>query len=180
VQHFRTLGPLATVIEICFLLRVKTEYSIGLASSADDLRAVAKLFEAYASSLPIDLAYQNFAAEVAGLPGDYAPPDGALFLARDGEGVPMGCVGLRRLADKRWGEMKRLYLLPAARGLGLGHALAMAVVNEARRLGYDEIRLDTLPTMRTAQSLYGRLGFKRIASYYNPTPPGTVFMALKL
>lgn len=155
------------------------EFSINAATTAEDLQAAGILFEGYASSLPVDLAYQDFAAEHASLPGKYAPPAGVLLVARGVNGEPLGCVGLRPLSDECC-EMKRLYLLPAARGLGLGRALALAAIEEARRLGYNELRLDTLPTMAAAQALYTRLGFDRIASYYGPTPPGTVFMALKL
>ena len=144
-----------------------------------DLAAVAGLFDAYAESLPIDLGYQDFATELAGLPGKYAPPEGALLLARDAAGEPLGCVGLRPLGDGVC-EMKRLYLLPAARGLGLGRALSEAVIEQARALGYHELRLDTLPSMHSAVALYSALGLTRIAPYYAPTPPGTVFMALGL
>lgn len=154
-------------------------FSISPALIAEDLQAVGTLFDGYAASLPIDLTYQDFAAEHAGLPGKYAPPSGALFLARSSDGEPLGCVGLRPVSDGKC-EMKRLYLLPSARGLGLGRALTVAVIDEARRLRYQELRLDTLQTMTAAQALYAQLGFDRIAPYYGPTPPGTVFMALGL
>jgi ribosomal protein S18 acetylase RimI-like enzyme len=159
---------------------VTATLAIAPAATPDDLRTVAALFDAYARSLPIDLGYQDFGAELAGLPGKYAPPDGELLLARDAEGRPLGCVALRPLADDGVCEMKRLYLTPEARGLGLGRALAEAVVQAARRLGYRELRLDTLATMTTAIALYERLGFTRIPAYYAPTPEGTVFMALRL
>lgn len=148
------------------------------ASGADDMRVLADLFRGYAASLPVDLDYQDFDDELAALPGKYAPPKGALLLARDADGA-LGCVGLRALAEGVC-EMKRLYLLPAARGLGLGRALADAAVAEARRLGYRELRLDTLPTMARAIAMYEQMGFERIEPYYRPTPPGTVFMALRL
>lgn len=151
---------------------------IAPASGAEDMRVLAELFRGYAASLPVDLDYQDFDDELAALPGKYAPPKGALLLARDADGA-LGCVGLRALAEGVC-EMKRLYLLPAARGLGLGRALADAVVAEARRLGYRELRLDTLPTMTRAIAMYEQMGFERIEPYYRPTPPGTVFMALKL
>ena len=146
----------------------------------DDLAAAAALFAGYAASLPVDLAYQDFGGELAALPGKYASPAGELFLARDAAGAPLGCVGLRPLAEDGCCEMKRLFLLPAARGLGLGHALTEAVVDQARRAGYRELRLDTLASMTAAQALYGKMGFKRIEPYYAPTPAGTVFMALGL
>lgn len=154
-------------------------YRIASAIGAEDVAAVADLFRGYAASLPVDLDYQDFAAELAGLPGKYAPPRGALLLARANDGSPLGCVALRELDDECC-EMKRLYLVPSARGLGLGRALTAAVIEEAKRLGYRELRLDTLPTMRAAQDLYAQLGFAPIASYYQPTPAGTVFMALRL
>jgi ribosomal protein S18 acetylase RimI-like enzyme len=155
-------------------------FHIAPVRTPDDLAATADLFAAYAAALPVDLAYQDFDGELAALPGKYAPPAGELFLARDAVGAPLGCVGLRPLPDDGCCEMKRLFLLPAARGLGLGRALTGAVVDQARRQGYRELRLDTLPTMTTAIALYERLGFERIAPYYAPTPPGTVFMALAL
>jgi len=142
------------------------------------MRVLADLFRGYAASLPVDLDYQDFDDELAALPGKYAPPKGVLLLARDADGA-LGCVGLRALAEGVC-EMKRLYLLPAARGLGLGRALADAAVAEARRLGYRELRLDTLPTMARAIAMYEQMGFERIEPYYRPTPPGTVFMALRL
>jgi ribosomal protein S18 acetylase RimI-like enzyme len=145
-----------------------------------DLAAAAELFAAYAASLPVDLDYQDFAAELAALPGKYAPPDGELLLARGADGAALGCVALRPLGDDRCCEMKRLFLAPAARGLGLGRAMAEAVIEEARRHGYRELRLDTLPTMTAAISLYDQMGFERIAPYYAPTPPGTIFMRLEL
>jgi GNAT superfamily N-acetyltransferase len=154
-------------------------YRIASALGAADVAAVADLFRGYAASLPVDLDYQDFAAELAGLPGKYAPPRGALLLARANDGLPLGCVALRELDDECC-EMKRLYLVPSARGLGLGRALTVAVIEEAKRLGYRELWLDTLPTMRAAQDLYAQLGFEPIAAYYQPTPAGTVFMALRL
>ena len=148
--------------------------------TAADLAATAELFAGYAASLPVDQDYQDFDGELAALPGQYAPPAGELFLARDADGAPLGCVGLRPLPDDGCCEMKRLFLLPAARGLGLGRALTESVVAHARTLGYRELRLDTLASMAAAQALYGSMGFERIAPYYAPTPPGTVFMALML
>lgn len=155
-------------------------FQIVPARTAADLAAVAELFAGYAASLPVDLGYQDFGGELAALPGKYAPPAGELFLARDPAGAPLGCVGLRPLPDAGCCEMKRLFLLPAARGLGLGRALTEAVIDQARRLGYRELRLDTLASMTAAQALYGRMGFERIDPYYAPTPEGTVFMGLRL
>lgn len=154
--------------------------SIKQAETTQDIRAVADLFRAYAASLDIDLAYQDFGSELAGLPGKYAPPQGAILLACDADGDALGCVGLRPLDQNGVGEIKRLYVLPSARGLGLGRALAEAAIDQARRLGYNELRLDTLPSMSAAISTYERMGFERTEPYYGPTPPGTLFMALKL
>ena len=150
------------------------------AASPTDVEAVAALLRAYAASLPVDLAYQNFAAELATLPGPYAPPLGALLLARSPVGAAIGCVALRPLADRGAAEMKRLYVAPEGRGLGLGRALVEAIVREAGRLGYGEIRLDTLPSMRQAQALYRKCGFAEALPYY-PTPvAGTLFMRRSL
>ena len=153
---------------------------IEAAQSDADMRDVAALFADYAAWLPIDLGYQGFAAELAGLPGKYAPPGGALLLARDEAGTALGCVGLRALDEAGVCEMKRLYLRPEARGTGLGKALAGAIVAAARARGYGEMRLDTLESMTGAIALYERMGFTRIAPYYAPTPAGTVFMGLRL
>jgi ribosomal protein S18 acetylase RimI-like enzyme len=151
---------------------------IGAVTTDADLQAAAALFEQYAASLPVDLAYQDFDLELANLPGKYAPPNGALLLARDAAGQALGCVGLRPLPVVRVCEMKRLFLIPSARGTGLGRGLAEAGINEAKRIGYSEVRLDTLPTMTGAISLYKRIGFAEIEPYYAPTPTGTVFLAL--
>jgi ribosomal protein S18 acetylase RimI-like enzyme len=139
----------------------------------DDARA---LFRAYAASLPIDLAYQGFASELAALPGAYAGPTGVLVLARDAAGAPVGCAALRPLAEPGCCEMKRLYVAPAARGLGLGRALMDAIVDEAARIGYREVRLDTLPSMTAAIAMYRAAGFAPIAPYYDTAPAGTIFL----
>jgi putative acetyltransferase len=144
-------------------------------SAADDVRA---LLRAYAASLPFELDFQDFDRELAELPGAYAPPRGALLVARI-EGVAMGCVALRPLTDDTC-EMKRLFVLPAARGTGLGRHLAAAIVSEARRLGYARMRLDTTPGMETAQALYGELGFVETVPYTRNPVVGTRFLELEL
>ena len=154
-------------------------FHIRRAASVDDLRAVARLFEDYAASLGVDLGYQDFAAEVAGLPGRYGPPTGELLIALDPTGAALGCVGLRALADGD-AEMKRLYVSPAARGLGLGRALVEAIVRKAQDLGYPQIKLDTLPTMDAALTLYRAAGFTPIARYYDTPVEGTAFLGLRL
>ena len=139
-----------------------------------DVEEVRLLFDEYAASLPFALDFQDFDREVADLPGAYAPPRGALLLASGA-----GCVGLRPI-DETTCELKRLYVRPSARGLGLGRRLAEAVIAEARRLGYARMRLDTVPGMDSAQSLYERLGFREIAPYRPNPVPGARFLELEL
>lgn len=148
--------------------------------SPEDLADTIRLFTTYANSLGVDLAYQGFAAEMAAMPGKYAPPQGELLLARGTNGEAIGCVGLRAIDPRGCCEMKRLYVTPQARGLGLGKALVDAVVAAAERIGYREIRLDTLPTMDEAIGLYAKLGFEPIAPYYVTPIEGTRFMAKQL
>jgi len=155
-------------------------FTIQPVRSPDDLEAIKALFDAYAASLGINLSYQNFVEEMAAMPGKYAPPKGELLLARGLDGAALGCVGLRPLEDAGTCEMKRLYVTPEGRGLGLGKALAERVVDEARRIGYRRMLLDTLPSLTTAVGLYDRMGFARIAAYYDTPIPGTIFMALAL
>ena len=144
--------------------------------TAADLAAVAALFRAYAASLDVDLGYQDFAGELAALPGRYAAPQGALLLARGPAGAALGCVGLRAIAPAGTCEMKRLYVAPAGRGTGLGRRLVLAALRRAVRLGYREMRLDTLASMTAAQALYRQLGFAPIAPYYDTPVAGTVFL----
>ena len=141
----------------------------------DDARA---LFEEYAASLPFDLGFQGFAVELAGLPGDYAPPRGRLLVARS-DGRSVGCVALRPL-DGDMGEMKRLWVQPAARGGGVGRKLVLRLIEEAGAIGYARIRLDTTPGMETAQALYRSLGFRTIEPYRPNPVPGTAFLELEL
>jgi ribosomal protein S18 acetylase RimI-like enzyme len=152
---------------------------ISKAETAADLAAAAALFKAYAKSLPIDLSYQDFSAELASLPGKYAPPRGALFLGRNANNQALGCVALRPMNDDCC-EMKRLYIVPSARGLGLGKVLVTAILSEAARLGYGEVRLDTLPSMASALALYAGVGFRHIPAYYNTPIAGTVFLAKRI
>jgi putative acetyltransferase len=142
----------------------------------------------YVAWIGLDLAFQEIDAELDGLPGDYARPRGALFVADEG-GVLVGMIALRPLDElacraearsAKVGEMKRLFVRPAARGRGLAKQLIALVLEEARRLGYAEIRLDTLPMMGDAQSLYVALGFSDIAPYYDTPIAGTRFMAKRL
>lgn len=148
------------------------------AVSADEIETARMLFREYADGLDVDLSFQNFDEELATLPGGYAPPDGRLMLAWHGA-ESAGCVALRRFAE-RIGEMKRLYVRLAWRGTGLGRALAEAVIAEARAAGYTTLRLDTLPTMTTAQRLYRALGFREIAAYRANPVHGSSYMELSL
>ena len=129
-----------------------------------DVAIVRRRFQAYANSLPFSLDFQGFAAELAGLPSPYVPPEGCLLLARR-DGAAIGGVGLKPLAAGI-AEVKRLYVVPPARGTGLGTMLALRAIAEAGRKGYERVRLDThRPSMRAAIALYRRLGFFEIAPY---------------
>lgn len=135
-----------------------------------DFAQVASLFGQYAASLPVDLNHQGFAEETAHLPGPYAPPDGELLLART-DGDVLGCIALKRLAPGV-AEIKRLYVVQQGRGLGVGKALVAAILKEAARLGYREIKLDTLPHMTQAIALYRGFGFAPVAPYGSFPYPG--------
>ncbi len=148
-------------------------------SSEAEVEAVASLFREYAASLGLDLGFQGFSEELAGLPGDYRPLRGALFLAVE-NGVAIGCVGLRPLEWPRIAELKRLYVRPHDRGHGLGTLLSQAALSVAREAGYRLVRLDTLPTMLAARCLYKTLGFSEIEAYrFNPVP-GARYLELVL
>jgi putative acetyltransferase len=138
-----------------------------------------ELFLEYAKSLGFSLCFQNFDQELAGLPGDYAPPGGRLLLA-ESQGKLAGCVALHMLEDDVC-EMKRLYLRPKFRGQGLGRVLAEAVIAEARQIRYERMRLDTVgPVMKDAVAMYRKLGFREIAPYRANPMPGTLYLELRL
>ena len=158
--------------------------------STADWREARRLIEAYATSLDVDLSFQDFDHELRHLTSAYAPPMGAFLLAEEcgreariaSEAAPakyVGCVGLRHFAEGV-GEIKRLYIVPAARGRGVGRLLTDGIAAAARRLGYARLVLDTLPSMSEARALYASLGFTPIAAYrFNPVP-GTAFLELEL
>lgn len=148
------------------------------ARTKEDLSLARALFEEYASSLHFALDFQNFEKELAGLPGRYAPPEGGLLLAWVQHQVA-GCAALRKI-DREICEMKRLYVRPSFRRLGVGRVLALAIIQEARKIGYSRMRLDTVPSMKDAQLLYESLGFRRIHPYCNNPVPGAVFLELNL
>ena len=138
-----------------------------------DLGCVRALFAEYQASLGISLDFQGFARELAELPGAYAPPRGALLVARVGDEAA-GCVGLRPLSEGD-AEVKRLYVRPAHRGAGLGERLMRALFDRAATAGYQALRLDTLATMEGAARLYERLGFVPTPAYHEATLPGMRF-----
>lgn len=148
------------------------------AETDEHVQQARSLFEEYTDSLGVDLSFQNFADELARLPGEYAPPSGCLMLAVH-QGQAVGCIALRKISDDIC-EMKRLFVRAGYRGHGFGRMLVQMIIGEARRLGYKQMRLDTLSSMIEARTLYRSFGFREIESYrYNPIP-GTSFMQLAL
>lgn len=149
-------------------------------SGSSELGMVRELFAEYARSLAIDLCFQNFEAELDSLPGDYAPPRGALLLAWAGQEL-VGCCALRPLDTVDYPnacEMKRLYVRPALRGCGVGRRLAEAVMTAAQQAGYATLLLDTLSEMETARAMYQDLGFTEVPPYYyNPIEGAHYLMA---
>jgi GNAT superfamily N-acetyltransferase len=140
---------------------------ITRAESPSQIDEVRVLFREYERHLRVNLCFQSFEAELAGLPGSYALPGGALLIAMDGDRAA-GCAALRKFADGV-GEMKRLFVRPEHRGQGAGRALAVRVLEEAVGAGYTRMRLDTLARLKEAMSLYQSLGFKPIQPYrFNP------------
>jgi len=158
---------------------VSTRLLIIHAESPPQFAQARELFLEYAQSLGFSLCFQSFDKELAGLPGDYAPPDGRLLLAEH-SGQLAGCVALHKIQPEIC-EMKRLYLRPQFRGKGAGRALAQAIISEARAIGYRKMRLDTVePIMKDAVAMYRRLGFREIEPY-RPNPiEGAMYMELGL
>lgn len=158
---------------------VVKDFAFSQAESPAQIAQARELFLEYAKSLNFSLCFQSFDQELAGLPGDYAPPEGRLFLA-ECEGELAGCVALHQLENGIC-EMKRLYLRPQFRGKGLGRVLAERIIAEARLIGYRRMRLDTVePVMQDAVAMYRKLGFREIAPYRANPNPGTLYMELEL
>jgi len=161
----------------------KREHGLGLqiipAESTAHLDLVRELLLEYWQNRNLALYVFDFDKELAGLPGDYAPPDGRLFLAHWNDEAA-GCVALRKIGPDIC-EMKRLYVRPGFRGTGLGHTLAEAIILAAREIGYQRMRLDTLPgKMDRAIAMYRSLGFKEIGPYYDNPVESALFMELEL
>lgn len=149
-----------------------------IVQSDEWLSLVKELFLEYATSLNFNLCFQSFDQELAGLPGDYAPPKGRLMLAIS-DGKPAGCVALRKLAGDIC-EMKRLYVKPSFRGKRIGKELSTRIIEEAKKAGYSKMRLDTVPEMRDAITIYRSLGFYPIDPYRENPIAGALFMELDL
>lgn len=155
------------------------EVRIRQAATAADTEEARRLFRAYARFLEIDLCFQGFEEELAGLPGAYAPPAGRLLLAEVGDDV-VGCVALRPLSPQMC-EMKRMWVEPGFAGRGIGRALAERIVAEARAIGYRAMRLDTFPErLRAAQHLYHTIGFVEVPDYYHNPHEGVRMYELDL
>jgi len=149
------------------------------AQSEEEISYARELLHEYVAWLGINLCFQNFDGEVASLPGEYAPPSGRLLLADEHDRIA-GCIALRQIGEGIC-EMKRLYVRPEFQGKGFGRALAERVIGDAREIGYQQMRLDTLPgKMDHAIALYRSLGFKEIPAYYNNPVVGVTFMELTL
>ena len=152
--------------------------TITQAASDPELALVRELFREYAADSAIDLCFQNFEVELAGLPGAYSLPSGRLLLAQC-DGQLAACGALRPFAEGVC-EMKRLFVRPAFRGRGIGRALAERLIADARAIGYHAMRLDTLGRMKTAIALYEALGFRRIDAYRHNPLEDVVYMELSL
>lgn len=158
------------------------EIELFIPVSTEDLQSVRDIFREYAATLTVDLDFQNFDQELADLPGDYAPPRGALLLARV-DGTLAGCCALRPMDSSDYpnaAEMKRLFVRKAFRGFGLGRQLTEAILDEARRAGYSTVLLDTLDEMEAARALYEELGFVEIPPYYHNPHAGAHYLKAEL
>jgi ribosomal protein S18 acetylase RimI-like enzyme len=183
---FLTKEPLEDRTSGVNTIRVERKFAIKTVRTKEDLDVNRTLFQDYAKSLNINLNFQDFETELANLPGKYAPPTGELLFAST-NGIPLGCAALRPLFSnqnipqrRRCCEMKRLWVTPEGRGTGVGKALVEEILKIARALGYEEIKLDTLPTMDAAIRLYEKMGFVKCDKYYDTPIEGTVFLAKSL
>jgi putative acetyltransferase len=164
------VSPVPSVVKVLTFAQAESPAQIAQAR---------ELLLEYAQSLGFSLCFQNFDKELVGLPGDYAPPEGRLLLA-ECEGHLAGCVALHKLGPGIC-EMKRLYLRPQFRGKGLGRTLAGRIIAEARQIGYQHMRLDTVePVMKDAVAMYRKLGFKEVAPYRTNPIAGAMYMELEL
>jgi putative acetyltransferase len=153
--------------------------AIEQAASPTDWAEAERLIRAYLDELPFPIDFQDLDRELADLAREYGPPGGAALLARAADGEAVGFVGIRRFGEGD-GELKRMYVAPAARGTGAGRALASAAVDAARRLGYTRLLLDTVASMTTAIAVYESLGFAQIGPYRHNPLPDARFFALDL
>jgi putative acetyltransferase len=149
--------------------------------SLQEIDEVRRLFREYEAALNVDLCFQQFELELTNLPGKYAPPSGTILLAKDGQKA-LGCGALRNLGSiqDRTCEMKRLYVCPAARGVGVGKQIVRRLIQEAVRIGYSTMVLDTLDRLEAAINLYKSLGFVRTRPYYDNPLSGVVYWKLDL
>lgn len=163
-------------------------HRLHIARTEADIADFARLCRDYAASLPFSLEYQGFTSELAALPGLYAPPGGAVILARDASERAVACIAVRPLAASAIlpgdptpaCEIKRMWVAPSARGMGLGHALMREAVAFARAAGYALIKLDTSADMAAAQACYLRAGFTHAPRYNNDVDPTTVYFSMRL
>ncbi len=157
---------------------VTPPYTLVPAAAPAQFEAAGRLFREYAADLGVDLCFQGFESELLQLPVMYAPPDGGLLLAMRGAAA-VGCGAVRGLSGDI-GELKRLYVRPPHRGVGVGRLIAEQLLERARRLGYGSLRLDTLDHMTAARTLYQSLGFREIPAYYASSLPNSVYLEVTL
>jgi GNAT superfamily N-acetyltransferase len=162
----------------CFrqLLESMTDIISIRPAQPKEMTIAARLFQDYSAELGVDLGFQDFETEMKALPGDYAPPRGALLLAFDNAGTALGCVAMRPMPDPQICEMKRLHVSSQARGCGLGRRLSEAILDAARDTGYARMRLDTLERLAPALTLYKNMGFVPIPAYYDNPLEGVVYL----
>lgn len=156
----------------------KIKRRIRQATTSEDFEVIRKLFCEYAAELDFDLCFQNFDSELDNLPNHYLAAGGVVLLS-EVDAMPVGCVGMRVVGPKTC-EMKRLFVKPVYRRAGIGRALAIAIIDEARSRGFQTMLLDTLPQMREAIALYRALGFRDVQPYYHNPICGAIFMELSL